>query len=307
MKRSFKLLTLLSIFVLFLVGCTMEGENKGTDSAVPKDGDQVIGLSISTTNNPFFVDLQKGVTEAAKEQGMSVKVVDAQDDTATQLNGMDDLIQQGVDIILVNPVDSDAIAPAVESANDAGIPVIAIDRSSAGGEILSFIASDNVEGGKMAAEFIVEQIGEDGKAVQLEGIPGSSSANERGEGFMKGAEGKLDIVASQTANYNRAEGLTLMEDLLQTHSDIQAVFAQNDEMALGAFEAIKAAGKENDIIVVGFDGNDDALKSIEDKEMTATIAQQPVEMGRLAVQAAKDHFDGNEPDAEIPSPLKLVK
>lgn len=307
MKKSFKFIALFSLLALFLVGCSMEGDNTKTSDTPAKESGQVIGLSISTTNNPFFVDLQKGVMEAAKEEGMTVKVVDAQDDTATQLNGMDDLIQQGVDIILVNPVDSDAIAPAVESANQAGIPVIAIDRSSAGGDILSFIASDNVEGGKMAAEFIIEQIGEGGKVVQLEGIPGSSSANERGEGFMKGAEGKLDIVASQTANYNRAEGLNLMEDLLQTHGDIQAVFAQNDEMALGALEAIKAAGKAEDIIIVGFDGNDDALKSIEQKEMTATIAQQPVEMGRLAVKAAKDHFTGTTPDAEIPSPLKLVK
>lgn len=313
MKKKSVLLTVLSLFMLLLAGCggaTLEGESSGGSESGPaeivKPEDMKIGLSISTTNNPFFVDLQKGVVETAEAQGIAVQVVDAQDDTSTQLNGMDDLIQQGVDIILVNPVDSDAITPAVEAANAAGIPVITLDRSSAGGKVVSLIASDNVAGGEMAAEFIIAQIGEGGNVVQLEGVPGASATNERGEGFSNIAADQLNVVDSQSANFNRAEGLSVMENILQTQSDIQAVFAQNDEMALGAFEAIKAAGLENDIIVVGFDGNDDAMASIEAGDLDATVAQQPYEMGKIAVETAVTYLGGDKVEAQISSPLELV-
>lgn len=314
MQKKSILLTILSLFMLVLAGCggaTLEGENNGSSASGPaetvKPEDMKIGLSISTTNNPFFVDLQKGVVETAEAQGIAVQVVDAQDDTSTQLNGMDDLIQQGVDIILVNPVDSDAITPAVEAANAAGIPVITLDRSSAGGNVVSLIASDNVAGGEMAAEFIIAQIGEGGNVVQLEGVPGASATNERGQGFSNVAADKLNVVDSQSANFNRAEGLSVMENILQTQSDIQAVFAQNDEMALGAFEAIKAAGLENEIVVVGFDGNDDALAAIAAGDLDATVAQQPYEMGKIAVETAVAHLGGETVEAQISSPLELVK
>ncbi len=268
--------------------------------------DYTIGLAISTTNNPFFVDLQKGVEETAKEMGATVQVVDAQDDATTQLNGIDDLITQGVDVILVNPVDSDAIAPAIENANAAGIPVITIDRNAAGGEVVSLVASNNIEGGEMAAEFIIEKVGEGAKVIQLEGVPGASATNERGEGFNNIAKDKLDIVATQSANFNRAEGLTVMENLLQSNPDVKAVFAQNDEMALGALEAIKAAGLEKEIVVVGFDGNEDGLAAVEAGELAATVAQQPIEMGRIAVETAFAHLNGETVEESISSPLELL-
>lgn len=313
MKKRTVLQLLLLGLVFILVGCGqtgLEGEQTSTDETqtTEKSIDELkIGLSISTTNNPFFVSLRDGVLETAEEKGIEVTVVDAQDDTSVQLNGMEDLIQQKVDLILVNPVDSDAIAPAVESANTAGIPVIAVDRSSAGGEVVTLIASDNVAGGEMAANFIIEELGEGAKVVELEGIPGASASNERGTGFNNIAEEKLDVLESQTANFNRAEGLTVMENMLQAHPDIEAVFAQNDEMALGAIEAIEAAGKLGDILVVGFDGNDDALKSIEDGKLSATIAQQPYEMGKLAIEAVEKYFSGEEVEDNIASPLELIK
>lgn len=299
MKKKI-LLALVSIFTVF---ATIGG--LFVNKSVSAQDDIKIGLAISTTNNPFFVDLQEGVIAAAEEIGATVQVVDAQDDASAQLNGMDDLITQGVDIILINPVDSDAVVPAIEAANEAGIPVITIDRSANGGEVVTLVASNNIEGGEMAANFIIEQLGENAKVIQLEGVPGASAANERGEGFANGAEGKLEILASQTANFNRAEGLTVMENLLQAHPDVQAVFAQNDEMALGAIEAIEAAGLE-DIIVVGFDGNDDGLQAVRDGRLTATIAQQPFEMGRIAVEAAIAHLNGEEVEASVSSPLSLL-
>ncbi|MGF3214197.1 ribose ABC transporter substrate-binding protein RbsB [Facklamia sp. P12945] len=273
---------------------------------VKAEEEYTIGLAISTTNNPFFVDLQEGVEEAAKEMGATVKIVDAQDDATTQLNGLDDLITQGVDILLINPVDSDAIVPAIKNANEAKIPVITIDRNAAEGEVVSLVASNNLDGGKMAAEFIIEKIGKGAKVIQLEGVLGASATNERGEGFEEGAKDQLELIASQSANFNRSEGLTVMENLLQAHPDVQAVFAQNDEMALGAIEAIKAAGLEEEILVIGFDGNDDGLEAVKEGELAATIAQQPKEMGHLAVEAAINHLKGEKVEESIASPLELV-
>lgn len=296
---------------MFLLGAcgsaTLEGEQSDESEKVAEisPDEMTIGLSISTLNNPFFGQLQEGVEDKAEENGTTVRTVDAQDDTATQINGIDDLIQQGVDVLLINPVDSDAITPAIESANAAGIPVITLDRSSEGGEVVTLIASDNVQGGEMAAEHIVELVGENAKVVQLEGTPGASAANERGEGFNNVANEKLDIVDSQSANFSRSEGLTVMENLLQSNSDIDAVFAQNDEMALGAIEAIEAAGLE-DIVVIGFDGNEDALAQIEEGRLDATVAQQPYEMGSLAVQAAYDYVSGKDVENVISSPLELM-
>lgn len=307
-----KLVGLATAAALFIAGCgaaTLEGENT-TESGPVEEKDTaelVVGVSISTLNNPFFVSLEQGISDLADEQGTEVKSVDAQDDTAKQTNDVDDLIQQGVDILLINPVDSAAITPAVESANAAGIPVITIDRSSDGGEVVTLVASDNVEGGEMAAKYIEEISGTDANTVQLEGVPGASATRERGEGFTNVAEKSLNVLDSQTANFDRAEGLTVMENMLQANPDIQAVFAQNDEMALGAIEAIQSAGKTGEIQVVGFDGTEDGIKAVEDGRLSATVAQQPEEMGKLAMQAAFDYFSGETIEEYIASPLELVK
>jgi len=308
-KRVFLIMTM--IFAFILTACDnaarLEGEGDNeeeTEELAPED--ITIGLSVSTLNNPFFGQLEDGVVETAEEQGSTVQTVDAQDDTATQINDIDDLIQQDVDILLINPVDSDSIVPAVESANDANIPVITLDRSSADGDVVTLIASDNVEGGEMAAEYIVDSVGEDANVVQIEGVPGASATNERGEGFNNIADDQLNVLESQSGNFNRSEGLDVMENLLQSHSDIDAVFSQNDEMALGAMEALESAGLDDDVMVIGFDGNDDAIQSVEDGDLDGTVAQQPYDMGELGVEAVYDHFSGESVDEEISSPLELV-
>lgn len=265
-----------------------------------------VGLSVSTLSNPFFVSLEEGVNTLATENGTQVISVDAQDDSAKQSNDVDDLIQQGVDVLLINPVDSAANTPAVEAANSAGIPVIMVDRATDAGEFVTLVASDNVAGGEMAAQYIVDQVGENASTLQLEGVPGASATNERGEGFTNVAETSLNVLDSQTANFDRAQGLTVMENMLQGNSDVKAVFAQNDEMALGAIEAIKRAGLSNQITVVSFDGTEGGIKAVEDGSLAATIAQQPDEMGRLALQAAYDFYAGQEIPEKIDSPLELV-
>lgn len=307
-----KVVLTLLLPILLLVGCAPAFSLKapgGADEAVVENmepAEITVGLSVSTLSNPFFVSLEEGVNTLATENGTQVISVDAQDDSAKQSNDVDDLIQQGVDVLLINPVDSAAITPAVEAANSAGIPVIMVDRATDAGEFVTLVASDNVAGGEMAAQYIVNQVGENASTLQLEGVPGASATNERGEGFTNVAETSLNILDSQTANFDRAEGLTVMENMLQGNSDVQAVFAQNDEMALGAIEAIQGAGLSNQITVVSFDGTEGGIKAVENGSLAATIAQKPDEMGRLALQAAYDFYAGQEIPEKIDSPLELV-
>ncbi|WP_427137509.1 substrate-binding domain-containing protein [Psychrobacillus psychrodurans] len=222
-----------------------------------------------------------------------------------QASDVEDLIQQGVDLILINPTDSEAVVPTVEAANAADIPVITVDRSSEGGDVVAHIASDNIAGGELAGEYLLGLVGEGAQVVELEGIAGSSAARDRGEGFNNIANGKLEVVAKQTANFNRAEGLTVMENILQGNPDVKAVFAHNDEMALGALEAIEAAGK--DILVVGFDATGDAVKSVEDGKLAGTVAQKPDLIGQKAVEAAMKSLKGEKVEASIPVELELIK
>ncbi|PIC62716.1 D-ribose ABC transporter substrate-binding protein, partial [Sporosarcina sp. P13] len=287
--------------VLVLAACSMDqpGSSSSDDKGdAGKDGDKTykIGLSVSTLNNPFFVTLSEGVKEQAKESGAKVIVVDAQDDASKQASDVEDLIQQGVDLLIINPTDSQAVVSAVESANSSNVPVITVDRSAEGGEVVSHIASDNKAGGVLAGEYMLELLGDDtAQVAELEGIAGSSAARDRGAGFNEAVDGKVNIVAKQTANFNRAEGLTVMENILQANPDIQAVFAHNDEMALGALEAIQSAGK--DIIVIGFDATDDAVASVKEGKLAATIAQKPEEIGKKAMIAAIAKLKGEDVEA----------
>ena len=302
MKRMIALLAL----VLVLAACSLDppGAKKNSGEA-GGDGSFKIGFSISTLNNPFFVTLSDGAKAQAEELGAMLTVIDAQDDAAKQASDVEDLIQQGVDLIMINPTDSAAVVSAVESANSAGIPVITVDRNAEGGEVLSHIASDNAAGGELAGEYLVELIGEDAKVAELEGISGSSAARDRGAGFNKIAADTLDIVAKQTANFNRAEGLTVMENILQGNSDIKGIFAHNDEMALGALEAVEVSGK--DIVVIGFDATEDAVRAVEDGRLAATIAQKPDLIGEVAIETAVQSLIGEGVEASIPVELELIK
>jgi ribose transport system substrate-binding protein len=303
--KKIKFALILSI-ILVLAACSTEAPGSKKDKATKGEGtDFKIGFSVSTLNNPFFVTLSEGAKAQAKEMGATLTVVDAQDDASKQASDVEDLIQQGVDLILINPTDSEAVVATVESANAAGIPVITVDRSSEGGEVVSHIASDNKAGGELAGQYMIDLLGDDAKVVELEGIAGSSAARDRGDGFNTVAKDKLNIVAKQTANFNRAEGLTVMENILQGNPDVKGVFAHNDEMALGALEAIEAAGL--DIQVVGFDATDDAVKSVEAGKLAGTVAQKPDMIGKKAVEAAVNSLKGESVEASIPVELELIK
>ena len=314
MKHWLKVLLLAVLSVILLAGCSTKAPTSESEQpadankeAPAKDDSIKIGLSVSTLNNPFFVTLKEGAEAEAQKQGIEVTTVDAQNDPAKQTSDIEDLIQQGVDALVINPTDSAAVVAAIESANSAGIPVITVDRSAEGGEVVSHIASDNVAGGKMAAEFILEKLGNKGKLVELEGIPGSSAARERGEGFHSAVDGVagVEVIAKQAADFDRAKGLTVMENILQGNKDIQAIFAHNDEMALGALEALASAGVEN-VLVVGFDATDDAVKAVEEGRMAATVAQKPALIGEKGIATAASVVKGETVEKFIPVELELV-
>ncbi|MCS7252236.1 ribose ABC transporter substrate-binding protein RbsB [Thermoflexus sp.] len=278
-----------------------------TPAAAPAQ-EIVLGLSLSTLNNPFFVTLKEGAEKAAAQYGVRLIVVDALDDSAKEAANIEDLIQKKVSALLINPTDTKAVVPSIQKANQAGIPVFTVDRAAEGGEIVSHIASDNVAGGRMAAEFLCKALNGKGKVVELEGIPGTSAARDRGKGFndyLKEQCPGLEVIARQPADFNRAKGLQVFENILQAQPQIDGVFAHNDEMVLGAIQAAEAAGRTG-IIFVGFDAIDDAVKAVKDGKLAATVAQQPAEMGRLAVEMAVKYLRGEKVEKFIPVPLSLV-
>jgi ribose transport system substrate-binding protein len=300
MRTRATLLAVLVLATLALAAGCQRGDGGG------EGGGPRIGLSVSTLNNPFFVTLRNGAQDAAKQEGAELIVADAQDDAATQQDDVQNFVTQQVDAILVNPVDSESIVPAVQAANQANIPVIALDRGASGGEIATLIASDNVEGGRMAGEELIRLVGS-GPVAQLEGIPGASPTRDRGQGFEEAINGQsaVELVASQTANFDRAQGLNVTENIMQSNPEIKGIFAQNDEMALGAVRALgNRAG--TDVKIVGFDAIEDALNAIQDGKMNATVAQQPDRIGSLGVENAIKVIDGESVPKNIPVEVKLV-
>ncbi|WTB18537.1 D-ribose ABC transporter substrate-binding protein [Streptomyces sp. NBC_00829] len=266
-----------------------------------------VGLSISTLNNPFFVQLKAGAQAEAKAEGVSLTVTDAQNDASQQANQIQNFTSQNMKSIIINPVDSDAAGPSVKVAGNANIPVIAADRGVNGAEIATTVASDNVEGGKLAAKTMAEQLGNKGTIVILQGTAGTSAARERGQGFAEGLKAYpgIKVVAEQPADFDRTKGLDVMTNLLQAHTGINGVFAQNDEMALGAIKALGSkAGKS--VKVVGFDGTPDGLTAVKAGTLSATVAQQPKELGKLAVQNAVKAAKGEKMTDTVKVPVKVV-
>jgi len=289
------LVAICSISMAFAGGATEETKS---------DSSKLIGLSISTLNNPFFVTVVDGAEAEAESEGYDLTVVDAGDDVVKQINDIDDLVSKGAKVIIINPVDSDAVAPAVKSAKAAGVKIISVDRAVNGESVSCSIASDNVMGAKLAADYMVSMIGEGAEVAELQGVLGASATIDRGEGFHLVADSKLNIVASQTANFNRAEGLSVMENIYQANPGIKGVFAHNDEMALGAVQAL--AGVADDVVIIGFDATDDARDAVADGKLAATVAQQPQLMGERAVQTAVKLLNGETVPESLPVDVTLV-
>ncbi|MGA4846005.1 substrate-binding domain-containing protein [Streptomyces sp. G5(2025)] len=266
-----------------------------------------VGMSLSTLNNPFFVQMKQGAQAEAEKAGIDLTVTDAQNDASQQSNQLQNFTGEGVKSIIVNPVDSDAAGPAVRGANKQDIPVVAADRGVNKAETATLVASDNVAGGRLAAKTLAEKLGGKGKVVVLQGTPGTSASRERGQGFAEGIKAYpgIDVVAKQPADFDRTKGLDVMTNLLQSHKGVNGVFAENDEMALGAVKALGAKAGTS-VPVVGFDGTPDGLKAVEAGTLYASVAQQPRELGRIAVENAVRAAQGKKVQETVKVPVKVV-
>ncbi|GHT48010.1 D-ribose ABC transporter substrate-binding protein [Spirochaetia bacterium] len=296
MKKIVGIVLALSLVMLGIAACAKKDAKAGAAK---------IGLVVSTQDNPFFVTLKDGAQAQATALGYELIVLDSQNDPGKELSNVEDLTTKKVAVLLINPVDSDAVGSAIGIANNANIPVITLDRSAGSGTVAAHIASDNTAGGQMAGEYAISKFPNGAKVVELEGIPGSSAARERGEGFDLSIDGKLTLLTKQPADFDRTKGLNVMENILQGQKEIDVVFAQNDEMALGALKAIEAAGRSN-IIIIGFDATDDAVAAVQEGTISATVAQKPALIGSKGIDTAAKLINGEAVDAYIPVELELI-
>lgn len=261
-----------------------------------------IGLSMNTLNNPFFVDVKSGVEKAAKENNAILTITDAQNSAATQVSDIENLIAQKPDVIIIDPADSDAITAAVESCNKANIPVITMDRESNGGIVAAHIGYDAIKSGNLAGDYVAQQLKSktDAKVVEIQGIMGTNVAQNRSKGFNEAmARNNLKIIAKQAADFDRAKAMSVMENILQANPKIDAVYAANDEMALGALEAIKASGRLKDIVLIGCDAIDPSLEKIRAGELNATIAEPPFFLGKKGVETALSVLKGEKVEKTV--------
>lgn len=278
-----------------------------TDGSTGGSTSGSVTLSLSTLNNPFFVDVRDGAQKAADDLGLTLNVVDAQNDSTTQTDQIASAVSAGAAGVIINAVDSDAAAAAVAPALSGNLPVVGVDRAVNDADITSLVSSDNVAGGRQAADALAKAIGEKGRVIVLQGQPGTSASRDRGKGFEEGitAYPDIEVVAKQTANFDRAEALDVATNLLQANPDVVGIFAENDEMALGAIQALgNRAG--TDVRVVGFDGTEDGLAAVEGGTLVATIAQQPHELGKQAVKLMAELLNGGTVDSEVPVAVETV-
>ncbi len=314
MKKLFSIL-MTTVLVFTIGGCApRENTNQapqGTDNNQTEEPtaqeqrtlqDIKVGFSQMENNGPWRIAETNSVRGEADKRGVQLVYTDAQSDTAKQVSDVEDLIAQGVDYIILAPREYEGLAPALESAKEAGIPVILIDRE-AKGDYLTLVVSDFIWEGQQAGVLLAEKTGGKANIVELSGTAGSSVAIDRANGFADTIKEYPDmkIISSQSADFSRAEGQKVMENIIQAKGkDITAVYAHNDEMAIGAIQALKAAGMEpgKDVIVISIDGQKDALKSIISGELFASIECSPF-FGPIAFDIIERHLAGEAVEKKI--------
>jgi len=271
--------------------------------------DKKIGLSISDLKNPFFASLKKGAEKAAKLFGLQFIAADAGNDDAKQMLDIQQLVKEKADMIIINPANVESISAAIEIADISGIKVITVDRKSLRDDlVISHIASDNVAGGRLAGEFIAKLLKENGNILEIVGIPGTSAAYDRGKGFNEAVAKYpgIKITAREVGYFDQEKAKNAVLQVLKKGGSFDAVFAHNDGMILGAIEAFESSKIQQLPVMVGFDAIPSALDAIKQKKLTATIAQKPEEMGKLAVQNAVRFFRGEDLQKETLVDLELI-
>jgi ribose transport system substrate-binding protein len=288
-------------------------ESAATGSSKPR-----VAFVLKTLNSPFFIEMRKGALEAAAKENIElvIQAAEREVDAEKQMQIVENLLQTGIKVLLITPSGSREIVAALVKANAAGIPIVVIDdridaevAKAAGVRTASYVGSDNVEGGRVAGRALVEMSGGKANVALLEGIPGHETGDSRLRGFKEAIKDSpgIKVVSSQTANWERDQGFTVFQNMMEAHPEIDAVFACNDIMALGATEAIAAKGRTGRIRVIGFDAVDDARTAIEAGTMAASVAQLPAEMGRIAVESAARILKGQTIPAEQLVPIELIR
>jgi ribose transport system substrate-binding protein len=311
MKRQLLLASLLAIAGFGLVSCNRHAPD--SDST----GRPRVALVCKTLNSPFFLDMKRGAEEAAKDLNLDlvVQAPERELDVEKQMQIVENLIQTRVQVLCLTPSGSRELVPAVAKANKAGIPVIIVDTQldeatveAEGARVLTFIGSDNYDGGRLVGEYVAGLFTNPVQVALLEGIPGHETADSRLRGFRDTVKDAthIEIVASQTANAERDQGFNVTQNLLQAHREIDAIFAGNDLMALGAVEAVAAADLTGKVKIIGFDAIDESRKEIAAKRMEGSVAQNPAEMGRLAMVNAAKALQGEELPPFTPVKIELI-
>jgi len=301
---SISLVVLLSVFVVLGSGIisNIVKAQSGSHEGIK------VGITFMTTDNEFFQAMENSVREEIEGKlNGTLLVSNGQHDAAKQLNDVEDFLIQGIELLLLNPVDYEASESVVAMAKEAGVPVICLDGDSIGDRDI-FIASNNYEAGVIDAEYVAERLDGEGKIVVINGNPVSAVRN-RFNGFMdtiKKYPG-IKIVAEQNGDGVKTKSLTVMSNILQGQPEIDAVFAINDPSALGVLAAVQSAGREDEMFIVGVDGAPNALEAINNgTAMAATAAQQPAKIGKLGVEYGLKILNGEETPDEIPVPVKLI-
>ncbi|SFQ38304.1 substrate-binding domain-containing protein [Nitratireductor indicus] len=270
-----------------------------------------IGFSQVTLQSPFYVQLKNGAEAAAKASGDTLVFLDANGDVSKQNNDIQDLITQGVDAIIINPVNPDAVAPSLEAAEAAGIPVITVDRPTNGGKVAAHVGRDNKQMGKLVGEAVVAKLKADGvsgaKIIEIQGDAGGAVMMDRRDGFHAAIEGSgHTIVEGPYAEYIRANAVTAMQDLLQANADVKVVYAHNDDMALGALQVLKESGR-NDVLIAGVDGLSEALETMSSGgEYVATALNDPQYLGDVTIQVAREAAAGKDVPSFVDAGTALV-
>jgi ribose transport system substrate-binding protein len=277
--------------VLLLLVLPVASFAAGGKEAQPA-GQITVGLTLPGLQFPFFVTMKNDFDQAAAKLGVKVIFIDAQNDSAKQVAAIESFISQKVNGILISPMTTDSQVPAIEEAVKAGIPVATVDRKANTDKVLVHVGADNVEGGRAAGRYVIEKLGGKGNVIELEGTPGASPAIDRKKGFDEVINASaVKILVSQAADFNRAKANSVMENLMQAYPNFDAVFGANDEMIIGAIEAMSAAGIDPaKKVTVGYDATTDALNYIKQGKLGATIDQFPGKQASMALNYLVDYI-----------------
>jgi len=269
---------------------------------------KTIAVSISNLENPYFADLLKGIQDAARLFGTTLVYANAQNSDTRQLSDISTFLKQNIDLLIVNPTNSQTTALGIEMANQKNVPVITVDRKAGGGEVLCHIESDNINGGRMAAQILAQAINNRGNVIELEGIPETSATIDRGFGFNDELKKipNIKIIARESANFDANEAQGIIEELLQKQVPFDAVFAHNDNMILGALDILEKLKPNETKVLIGFDGIKPAVTAVEQGKLSATISQRPYTMGYLTIESAIKFFKGKPLPPFIPVSLAVI-